>query len=96
MRLAVCLCALLLLVTARPGSAEEVSGSSDRANACQRTIAGVEEVTPSEPGGVGVGIVLDEHLLTNGSRDQDYNGGGEFTFSGERTGPIGRVLDRAL
>ena len=33
---------------------------------------------------MGAGIVLDEHLLTNGSRDQDYNGGGELTFSGER------------
>ncbi len=34
---------------------------------------------------MGAGIVLDEHLLTNGSRDQDYNGGGELT--GER-GPL--------
>jgi hypothetical protein len=93
------MCAMLLLVCTRPGSADQLSTSSDAArgpSACQRTIAGVEEVTPSEPSGVGAGIVLDEHLLTNGSRDQDYNGGGEFTFSGEHTGPIGRVLDRAL
>jgi Outer membrane protein LpxR len=99
MRLAVYMCAMLLLVCARPGSADQLSTSSDGArgpSTCQRTIAGVEEVTPSEPSGVGAGIVLDEHLLTNGSRDQDYNGGGEFTFSGEHTGPIGRVLDRAL
>jgi Uncharacterized protein conserved in bacteria (DUF2219) len=99
MRLTVYMCALLLLVCARPGSADELSSSSDgarRPSACQRTTAGVEEVTPSEPSGVGVGIVLDEHLLTNGSRDQDYDGGGELTFSGEHTGPIGRALDRAL
>jgi hypothetical protein len=42
----------------------------------------VEEVTPSEPTGVGAGLVLDKHLLTDGSRDQDYNGAGELTFSG--------------
>jgi Uncharacterized protein conserved in bacteria (DUF2219) len=99
MRLAVYMCALLLLVCARPGSGDELSRSSagaSRASACQRTTGGVEEVTPSEPSGVGVGVVLDEHLLTNGSRDQDYNGGGEFTFSGEHSGPIGRALDRAL
>jgi hypothetical protein len=99
MRLAPYMCAMLLLLCAHPGRAEEPSSSSDsarRPSACQRTTAGVEEVTPSEPSGVGAGIVLDEHLLTNGSRDQDYNGGGEFTFSGEHTGPIGRVLDRAL
>jgi hypothetical protein len=91
MRLAVYMCAMLLLVCARPGSADELSTSSDdarRPSACQRTTAGVEEVTPSEPSGVGAGIVLDEHLLTNGSRDQDYNGGGEFTFSGEHI-PVG-------
>src|SRR5208282_1968290 len=64
--------------------------------ACQRVTSGIKEVSPSEPTGVGAGIVLDEHLLTNGSRDQDYNGGGELTFSGERGGPIGRALDRAL
>jgi hypothetical protein len=86
MRLAVYMCATLSLVCARPGSADELSTSTDgarRPSACQRTTAGVEEVTPSEPSGVGAGIVLDEHLLTHGSRDQDYNGGGEFTFSGE-------------
>ena len=89
---------MLLLVCAREGSADELSGSPEdrRPSACQRTTAGVEEVTPSEPSGVGAAVVLDEHLLTNGSRDQDYNGGGELTFSGERIGPIGRVLDRVL
>ena len=100
MRLAVFMCAMLLLVCARQGSADELSVSLDRSgpSACQRATAGVEEVTPSEsePSGLGAGIVLDEHLLTDGSRDQDYNGGGELTFSGEHTGPIARVLDRAL
>ena len=98
MRLVPFVYAVLLLACAREGSADELSGSPDdrRPSACQRTTAGVEEVTPSEPSGVGAGVVLDEHLLTNGSRDQDYNGGGELTFSGERTGPIGRVLDRVL
>jgi hypothetical protein len=49
-----------------------------------------------EATGVGAGLVLDEHLLTDGARDQDYNGGGEVTFSGRRAGFIGRTLDRAL
>lgn len=57
---------------------------------------GTEHGEPAEPAGIGAGIVLDEHLLTSGKRDEDYNGGGEVTFSGERGGPIGRVLDRAL
>lgn len=89
---------MLLVACAREGGANELSGSPDdrSPSACQRRTAGVEEVTPSEPSGVGAGVVLDEHLLTNASRDQDYNGGGELTFSGERSGPIGRVLDRAL
>jgi hypothetical protein len=50
----------------------------------------------ADPAGVGAGLVLDEHLLTNASRDQDYNGGGEVTLSGPRTGVMPRVLDRAL
>jgi hypothetical protein len=40
--------------------------------------------------------VFDEHMLTDAARDQDYNGGGEVTFSGSSGGPIGRALDRAL
>ncbi len=50
----------------------------------------------ADPAGVGAGLVLDEHLLTNASRDQDYNGGGEVTLSGARTGAVPRVLDRML
>jgi Uncharacterized protein conserved in bacteria (DUF2219) len=72
------------------------SAAAENPGACQRVTSGIAEVSLSEPTGVGAGIVLDEHLLTNGSRDQDYNGGGEVTFSGEREGPIGRALDRAL
>lgn len=63
--------------------------------ACAQTTAGVEEVTPSEPTGIAAGLVLDEHLLTDGTRDQDYNGGGELTFSGRQAGPPA-WLDRAL
>lgn len=50
----------------------------------------------AEPTALGAGVVLDEHLLTDGSRDQDYNGGGEITLSGGRAGPVGYILDRAL
>lgn len=50
----------------------------------------------SDPAGVGAGLVLDEHLLTDASRDEDYNGGGEVTLSGPRAGIVGRMLDRAL
>jgi hypothetical protein len=85
-----------LLVCARPGSADERSDPEEARDACQRTTGGIEEVTPSQPTAVSAGIVLDEHLLTDGSRDQDYNGGGELTFSGERTGPIAHMLDRVL
>ena len=51
---------------------------------------------PAEPAGIGAGFVLDEHLLTDASRDQDYNGGGEITQSGRSPAFIGRGLDRAL
>jgi hypothetical protein len=50
----------------------------------------------AEPAGIGAGFVLDEHVLTDASRDQDYNGGGEVTQSGRSPGFIGRGLDRAL
>ena len=62
---------------------------------CDRTIN--PSASPTEPGGIGAGIVLDEHIFTNGSRDQDYDGGGEVTLSGNGRGAfIGRGLDRAL
>jgi hypothetical protein len=100
MRLSVFISAITLLGSLAATSADALAstsaGSVGAASACERATSGVEEVSPSEPTGVGAGIVLDEHLLTNGKRDQDYNGGGEVTFSGERAGPIGRALDRAL
>ena len=98
MRLPVLIHAITSLICFAAASAAFAGPSADAENAgaCQRVASGIEEVSPSEPAGVGAGIVLDEHLLTNGSRDQDYNGGGELTFSGERGGPIGRALDRAL
>ena len=100
MRLSVFISAITLLGPLAATSTDALASTSadnvGAASACERAISGVEEVAPSEPSGVGAGIVLDEHLLTNGKRDQDYNGGGEVTFSGERAGPIGRALDRAL
>jgi Uncharacterized protein conserved in bacteria (DUF2219) len=88
----------MLLVFSGLGQAAELSSSAESGetrSACSRAITGVEQVAPSEPAGVGVGIVLDEHLLTDGSRDQDYNGGGEVTLSGQHAGPPG-WLDQAL
>ena len=100
MRLSVSICAITMLVcsvTAGQDALAAASNDAEATSSCQRITSGVKEVTPSsEPVGVGGGLVLDEHIFTNGSRDQDYNGGGEFTLSGERSGPIGRVLDRAL
>ena len=65
------------------------------ADTCHGTIDPVGKAP--EPSALGAAIVLDEHLLTNGSRDQDYNGGGEVTLSGNgRGGFIGRGIDRAL
>jgi len=98
MRLDVFMCAIALLVLSGAVRASEVTSSSDSAgtaSACARTTAGVEGVAPSEPTGVGAGLVLDEHLLTDGARDQDYNGGGELTFSGLHAGPPA-WLDRVL
>jgi hypothetical protein len=64
-------------------------------NLCDSTIE--PSAIPPETAGLGVAIVLDEHLLTNATRDQDYNGGGEVTLSGDaRGGFLGRGLDRAL
>jgi hypothetical protein len=87
-----------MFVSATATSANEIASSAaaEGETACSRATTEAEQVSPSEPVGVGVGLVLDEHLLTNGSRDQDYNGGGELTFSGQHAGPFGRGLDRAL
>jgi len=63
---------------------------------CWPTTAAANQSSATEPGALGGGIVFDEHVLTDGSRDEDYDGGGEVTLSGQRGGVIGRVLDRAL
>lgn len=98
MRLLLLTCAMTLLAFSGSVRASAVASDSAEAaapGACARTTAGVQQVTPSEPRGVGAGLVLDEHLLTDGTRDQDYNGGGELTFSGLHAGPPA-WLDRAL
>ncbi len=81
-------------LTVRAGEPAAAGGVSHGANACDP--AAEAEPQPSEPSGVGAGLVLDEHVLTDASRDQDYNGGGEVTQSGRSPGVIGRGLDRAL
>ncbi len=94
MRLAIILTVLFAaLTTAHAGTSASAPGHQAR-NGCLRPRSPAS--TAAEPSGVGIGIVLDEHLLTDGSRDQDYNGGGEMTLSGERADPLGRALDRAL
>ena len=97
MRSAVAFCALLILACwsnahAQERVAEPGGGSDGNACAPREQLAG----QPTEPVGIGAGLVLDEHLLTDASRDQDYNGGGEVTQSGRSPGFIGRALDRAL
>ena len=89
MRVSVLIHAITSLICFAAASPALAGRSADAENpgACQSVTSGIEEVSPSEPIGVGAGIVLDEHLSTNGSRDQDYNGGGELTLSGER-GPL--------
>jgi hypothetical protein len=72
------------------------SGADPERNACAAAAQATSQPYAQEPAGVGAGFVLDEHLLTDASRDQDYNGGGEVTLSGRRGGILGRMLDRAL
>jgi len=98
MRLAISLCAPLLLACCLTVPAQERStavgaGAATEGNACASM---VQVDQPPEPAGIGAGFVLDEHVLTDASRDQDYNGGGEVTQSGRSPGFIGRGLDRAL
>src|SRR6185312_11990259 len=98
MRLAISLCAPLLLAYCLTVHAQERStavgaGAATEGNACASM---VQVDQPPEPAGIGAGFVLDEHVLTDASRDQDYNGGGEVTQSGRSPGFIGRGLDRAL
>ena len=53
-------------------------------------------VEVGETDAAAVGIVLDEHLLTDPKRDMDYNGGGEVTLSGARALHKARWFDGIL
>jgi hypothetical protein len=72
MRFCVLIHAITSLICCAAASAALAGGSADAESpgACQSVTSGIEKVSPSEPTGVGAGIVLDEHLLTDGSRDQ--------------------------
>lgn len=90
------LAVLACCLTAHAGELPAGLGAGPERNACG---AGARTPQPSyapEPAGVGAGVVLDEHLLTDASRDQDYNGGGEVTLSGGRGGILWHLLDRGL
>jgi hypothetical protein len=97
MRLLTAFCAMVIFAGCLTAHAQERSaaaGTTVNGSACGPSD---EEARQSpEPAGLGAGFVLDEHLLTDASRDQDYNGGGEVTQSGRSPGFIGRGLDRAL
>jgi Uncharacterized protein conserved in bacteria (DUF2219) len=90
----------LVLVGASPlAQADEPSSvpvESATHAACAPATGLYDEASAKEPSGLGAGLVFDEHVLTNGSHDQDYDGGGEVTLSGERSGALGRTLDKAL
>lgn len=90
----------LLLLAAPLGIARAADTAATEAGGDARLtcthVTRPDTASAASPAGVGAGIVFDEHLLTDAARDEDYNGGGEITFSGESGGPIGRALDRAL
>jgi len=98
MRIANAFCTTTILACCLAAHAQEPSAAAvaavDGNNVCAPTAQATQP--DPEPAGIGAGFVLDEHLLTNASRDQDYNGGGEVTQSGRSPGFIGRELDRAL
>jgi Outer membrane protein LpxR len=99
MRTAVVLNTLAFLaccLTVHAGDLGPPSGAGHGRNACGAAAQAARQPYAAEPAGVGAGFVLDEHLLTDASRDQDYNGGGEVTLSGRRGGIVGHMLDRAL
>ena len=81
---------LLLAISSATWGAVAPAGQSDTQSAKSASTVCEESAQNSsapEHAGVGIGIVLDEHLLTDASRDHDYNGGGEVTLSGERGEP---------
>jgi len=83
-------------LSAHAGTSVAAKVVGRRRDTCGSAVQLAAQSDASEPAGVGAGLVLDEHLLTDASRDQDYNGGGEVTLSGSRAGIPGRMLDRAL
>lgn len=97
MRAAISLSVIALFACCLAARAQEQSVAS-RTASDSRSCANSGQATAqrAEPAGLGAGFVLDEHLLTDAARDQDYNGGGEVTRSGRSRGFIGRGLDRAL
>lgn len=98
MRCVVSFCVITLLACCLTARAQEEQSAAVRPASDSRGCANGGQVNPqpAEPAGLGAGFVLDEHLLTDAARDQDYNGGGEVTRSGRSPGFIGRGLDRAL
>jgi hypothetical protein len=99
MRLTIFTSVLVLLMSwgvARADTASTDGGAGDSRSACASVTEPDRNSSSPSPAGVGAGVVFDEHLLTDARRDEDYNGGGEITFSGRSGGPIGRALDRAL
>ena len=99
MRPIILVSALVLIGCSQLAHADEPSSipaESTTHGACAPEAGPYEDAPAKEPGGLGASLVFDEHILTNGSRDQDYDGGGEVTFSGERSGALGRTLDRLL
>src|SRR5690348_2066471 len=98
MRAAATFCALAILACCLTAHAQERSAAAAGEATDGDGCASSEQVAQqaAEPAGIGAGFVLDEHLLTDASRDQDYNGGGEITQSGRSPAFIGRGLDRAL
>ncbi|HUN74948.1 MAG TPA: lipid A-modifier LpxR family protein [Steroidobacteraceae bacterium] len=89
--------ALVCLAVARADESSTASPSYQQSSVpCWPTRPEANRPSASEPDAVGGGIVFDEHVLTNGSRDEDYDGGGEVTLSGQRGGLLGRALEQAL
>src|SRR5579863_4919339 len=67
------LCALLLYACSERVSALDTPATEGPAS-CLPLAGPTADASSSEPGGVGAGIVFDEHLLTDGKKDEDYNG----------------------
>jgi len=84
---------LWLVVAFTAASQLRVANAEDATVPVQRADARPPLV---EPEATGASIVLDEHLLTDPTRDMDYNGGGEIAWSGMRALRHVRWLDHLL